>query len=217
MSPTRLTVMLAALVAASALSACGSDDAEEARGVDPDELVLLMEPGPIEEHWLGEPDAPVTVIEYASMTCSHCRDFHIGTFDAFVDEYVETGEVRFLFREFPLDDRAIAASMLARCAPGENAYYGVISLLFETQPDWAFVEPDMFTQTLLGQVEQAGFTAENFEACLSNQDLFEGILAVADRGAELGVNSTPTFFVNGIPYAGALSLENLGQAIDLAR
>lgn len=217
MASARITYALVAFAAAGSLAACGSDEPAEPVAVDPETMAQLMEPGPIEEFWLGDPDAPVTVIEYASMTCGHCRNFHIGVFDAFVERYVDTGEVRFLLREFPLDDRAIAASMLARCAPGDNAYYGVIDLLFETQENWAFVAPEVFTGTLLGQVEQAGFTAESFEACLANQELFEGVLAVADRGSELGVNSTPTFFVNGTAYAGALSLDELGQAIDLAR
>jgi protein-disulfide isomerase len=198
------------------LAACGSNDSGPAEP-DPEFVAALMEPGPIEEHWLGAPDAPVTIIEYASMTCSHCRTFHETVFDTLISDYVDTGEVRFLMREFPLDDRATAGFVLARCAPGANGYYALIDQLFEHQNEWAFVDDDVFLETLLGQVAQAGFTRESFEACLANQELYEGVVAVADRGAELGVSATPTFFINGVIYPGALGIEPLRDAIAAAR
>jgi protein-disulfide isomerase len=173
----------------------------------------LMEGGPLADMWLGAENAPVTIIEYASLTCPHCRTFHITVFDAFVEEFVDTGGVRFVLREFPLDDRAAAAAMLARCAPGENGYYALIAHLFDTQGQWAPAESDAFTDTLFGQVQQAGFTRESFEACLANQQLYDDVLATYNRGAELGVSATPTFFINGEPYSGALTLAQLRTAI----
>jgi protein-disulfide isomerase len=173
----------------------------------------LMDGGPLPDMWLGADEAPVTIIEYASMTCPHCRTFHVTVFDDFVQEFVDTGQVRFVLREFPLDDRAAAAAMLARCAPGEDGYYALIAHLFETQGQWAPAEADGFTDTLFGQVQQAGFTRESFEACLANQQLYDDILATYNRGAELGVGATPTFFVNGELYSGALTLAQMRTAI----
>ena len=173
----------------------------------------LMDGGPLEEMWLGAEDAPATIIEYASMTCPHCRTFHVSVFDTMIEEFVDAGEVRFTLREFPLDERAAVAFMLARCAPGENGYYALVAHLFETQDNWAFVDAEVFADTLFGQVEQAGFTRDDFEACLTNQQLFDDVVATYNRGAELGVNATPTFFINGQKYATALTLAELRSAI----
>jgi protein-disulfide isomerase len=193
------------------LAACGgSEEPEDPSTAD------LMNGGPLEDMWLGAEDAPVTIIEYASMTCPHCRTFHVTVFEDFVAEFVDTGEVRFVLREYPLDNRAAAAFMLARCAPGENGYYALIDHLFETQDQWAFVEVDVFTDTLFAQVEQAGFTRTDFEACLANQQLLDDVIATYDRGAELGVTATPTFFINGQSYPGALTMAQLRTAISEA-
>lgn len=183
----------------------GADDAPTA--------AELMDGGPLEDMWLGAEDAPVTIIEYASMTCPHCRTFHVTVFDAFVEEFVDTGAVRFVLREFPLDERAAAAAILVRCAPGDDGHYALIAHLFETQDQWAFVDADDFPDTLFGQVQQAGFTRESFEACLANQQLFDDVLATYNRGAELGVSATPTFFINSEPHSGALTLAQLRTAI----
>ncbi len=205
-----LVLALAALV----LAACGggSDDSEPTEAFISD----LMAQGPLEDLWLGSEDAPVTIIEYASMTCPHCRTFHVSVFDAFKEEMIDTGQVRFVLREYPLDDRAAAAIMLARCAPGENGYYALVSHLFETQDQWAFVTPEAFADSLFEQVSQSGFTRESFESCLSNQELVEAVTETRDRGAEFGVGSTPTFFINGRRYPGALTLEEMRSAVEEA-
>jgi protein-disulfide isomerase len=177
----------------------------------------LLEPQALADNWLGDPNAPVTIIEYASMTCPHCRAFHETVFDDFIAEFVDTGQVRFVLREFPLDTRAAAAIMLARCAPGESGFYALVDHLFETQGEWATADAEAFLDTLFGQVEQAGFTRETFDACLANQELLDNIVAVQNRGAELGVNSTPTFFINGAIHVGEVTLEELRVAIEAAR
>jgi len=192
------------------LAGCG-DGAEEGPTI-----AELMDGGPLEDMWLGAEDAPVTIIEYASMTCPHCRTFHVTVFEDFVEEFVDTGEVRFVLREYPLDERAAAAAMLARCAPGENGFYGLIAHLFETQGEWAFVDAELFPDTLFAQVQQFGFTRADFEACLTNQQREEDVIATYNRGAELGVNSTPTFFINGEKMPGALTLAQLRTAIEEA-
>lgn len=172
----------------------------------------LLVAGPLGERALGDPAAPVTVIEYASMTCSHCAAFHETTFTPFKEKYIDTGKVYFIFREFPLDALATSAFMLARCVP-ENRYFPVVDILFDQQRNWAFTENP--ADALLNIVKQAGFTQESFKACLTNQEILDGVNWVKNRGAEeLGVASTPTFFINGKMKSGALSLESLDQEIE---
>jgi protein-disulfide isomerase len=170
----------------------------------------LMKPGPLADLVLGNADAPITVVEYASMTCGHCAHFHTTVFPTLKEKYVDTGKVRFIMREFPLDNLAAAASMLARCA-GDGKTFPLISVLFAKQDDWAFVKGDPRPE-LLKFAKQAGFTQETFEKCLTDQKLLDDISAVRTRASEtFGVNSTPTFFVNGKKLNG-VALEDFEKA-----
>jgi protein-disulfide isomerase len=172
----------------------------------------LLAAGPLGERALGDPAAKVTVVEYASMTCSHCAAFHDETFTPFKEKYVDTGKVRFIFREFPLDALATSAFMLARCVP-EDRYFPVVDILFRQQQNWAFVDDP--ATALFNVVKQAGFTQESFRACLTNQKILDGVNSVKDRGSnEFGVASTPTFFINGKKMSGALSLEDMDKEIE---
>jgi protein-disulfide isomerase len=172
----------------------------------------LLAAGPLGERALGDPAAKVTVVEYASMTCSHCAAFHEETFTPFKEKYVDTGKVRFIFREFPLDALATSAFMLARCMP-EDRYFPVVDILFRQQQNWAFVDDP--ATALFNVVKQAGFTQESFRACLTNQQILDGVNSVKDRGSnEFGVTSTPTFFINGKKMSGALSLEDMDKEIE---
>lgn len=197
----RIAVVAPFLVA---LAACG-DSATDA----PEDTVAvaqIMQPGALPEMSLGNPDAAVTVVEYASMTCPHCAAFHNEVWDDFKTTYIDSGKVHFIFREFPLDPVAAAGSALARCAPGgSEGYFAMVDVLFETQGVWAVAEDRAAALEAIGA--QAGITHDQFEACLSNQATIDGIYAVHDRGIELGVNATPTFFVNGARYPGEISLE----------
>ncbi|AFL49250.1 protein-disulfide isomerase [Sinorhizobium fredii] len=176
------------------------------------DVTKLMEPGALPEMALGEANAPVTIVEYMSMTCPHCANFHNKTFDAIKAKYVDSGKVRFIVREFPFDPRAAAAFMLARCAP-EGQYFPMISMLFKQQEQWAAAENGR--DALLQMSKLAGFTQESFEACLTNQKLLDDVNAVMQRGAkEFGVKSTPTFFVNGEHYSGDMSVDVLSALID---
>lgn len=195
------------------LAGCGGSK-ETVETVSIDEL---MAPQALADQWLGSPNAPVTIIEYASLNCPHCAAFHEDVFDDFVSEFVDTGEVRFALREFPLNDRAAAAIMLARCAPGENGFYSLVGHLFDTQSVWALADPGVVLDTLFGVVQQAGFTRDSFDACLSNQELLANVTAVQNHALGLGVDATPTFFINGRKYLGELSLEQLRAAIEEAR
>jgi protein-disulfide isomerase len=180
-----------------------------AQSVDEDEL---LKPGPLGDKILGDENAPVTIVEYASMTCGHCANFHKRTWPDLKKDYIETGKVRFIFREFPLDPVASAAFMLARCAPQEK-YFDIVDIMFEEQRAWAFTDNPY--QSLLDFSKQIGFTQESFEECLTNQGLLDAVNAVRERGAnEFGVNSTPTFFINGEKHSGALSIEEMGKIIE---
>ena len=180
-----------------------------AQSVDNDEL---LKPGPLGDKILGSPDATVTVVEYASMTCGHCANFHSRTYPALKSDFIDTGKIRFIFREFPLDAVASAAFMLARCSP-EDKYFDVIDIMFEQQRSWAFTDNPY--NSLLNFSKQVGFTQESFEKCLTNQGLLDAVNAVRDRGSnEFGVSSTPTFFVNGEKHSGALSIEEFSKVIE---
>jgi protein-disulfide isomerase len=125
----------------------------------------LMTPGPLGDEALGTPNAPLTVIEYSSMTCPHCAEFHLNTFPGVKKRYIDTGKVRFIFREFPLDSLAVAASVLARCA-GSGNYFRVVDMLFARQKEWMVLQP---LPPLLSIANQAGFTKQSFDECLANK------------------------------------------------
>ncbi len=146
------------------------------------------------------------------MTCGHCANFHERTWKPLKEQYIDTGKVRFVFREFPLDPVAAAAFMLARCAPAEN-YFEIVDTMFENQRAWAFTDNPY--QSMLDFSKQIGFTQESFEECLTNQGLLDAVNAVRDRAAnEFGVNSTPTFFINGAKHSGAMSIDEMGKIIE---
>lgn len=166
----------------------------------------LMKTGTIEERTLGPVGAPVTIIEYASATCGHCAHFHNTTWPKLKEKYIDTGKVHFIFRDFPLDNYAAAAAMLAHCVPVDK-YFAFVEALFSQQKSWAYVEPAKRVDTLFNFSKQAGFTKAKFEACLKDQKLLDGINWVRARAnREFGVNSTPTFFINGKVLRGSNDL-----------
>jgi protein-disulfide isomerase len=135
-------------------------------------------------------DQVIGGIWHASMTCPHCADFHLNTFPELKKRYIDTGKLRFIFREFAQDPLAIAASTLARCA-GKANYFRTIETLFAKQREWIVQEP---LPKLLGIVSQFGFTRESFDACLANQQIIAGIEASRARAAaKFNVNATPTY------------------------
>ena len=176
----------------------------------------LMKPGELPDQVIGSADARVTVVEYASMTCGHCTAFHKTVFPTLKTKYVDTGKVRFIMREFPLDDLAAAGSMLSRCAGnGDTAKsLDMMSILFEKQEDWAFTRSNPVPK-LFEIAKQAGFTQESFDKCLTDQKLLENITAIRGRASDkFGVNSTPTFFINGKKLTGGPSLESFDKALE---
>jgi protein-disulfide isomerase len=163
----------------------------------------LMKPGPLGDMSLGDEKAPVTIIEYASMTCPHCANFHETTYPELKKKYIDTGKVRFIFREFPLDQLAAAAFMLARCG-GKERYFPMVETLFQQQSTWAVQRP---LQPLMAIGKQAGLSEAGFNECLKNQQVLNGIEDVRQRAAtKFNVQSTPTFFVNGKQLRGSTTL-----------
>jgi protein-disulfide isomerase len=162
---------------------------------------------------LGPANAPVTVTEYASMTCPHCAAFNENVFPKIKSEYIDSGKVRYVFREFPLDIKAAAGSMLARCIAKDDSgkYFAVIDMLFKQQNDWVTKNT---TETLTRIGKQAGLSQQAVEDCLKDQTLLDKIAADQKFANEvLKVNSTPTFFINGEMIRGETSFEEFDKRI----
>jgi len=167
----------------------------------------LLKPGPLQEMVMGDPNAPNVIVEYASMTCPHCAAFHEKLLPELKSKFVDTGKVRFVFREFPMDNLAAAAFMLARCS-GKEKYFPTVEVLFKTQKTWAKVGGDAKPMLLQALNEVGGFTPESFDKCLEDKKLFNDINAVRKRAnEEFKVSSTPSFFVNGKPLVHPESVE----------
>ena len=163
----------------------------------------VAKPQSLPDMALGPANAAVTIVEYASMTCPHCANFHKGTYPDLKTKYIDTGKVRFIFREFPLDELAVAGSMLARCIAKDDSgkYFAVIDMLFRQQNDWVLKNT---TETLKRIGKQAGLSEQAVETCLKDQALLDKIAADQKYASEvLKVNSTPSFFINGEAVKGA--------------
>jgi protein-disulfide isomerase len=145
------------------------------------------------------------------MSCPHCAAFDTGVFVAFKLKYIDSGKVRYIFREFPLNAPAYAAAMVARCAPADK-FFDVVHTYFRSQDQW-LVQGDVKAK-ILDIAKGFGFTPQSFDACLANQALFKAIDEVRARGAGFGVQGTPTFFINGKVLRGEATLEELGREID---
>ncbi len=174
----------------------------------------IARPSSLGDMALGDPKATVTVVEYASMTCPHCATFTKEVFPKIKETYVDSGKVRFIFREFPLDLTAAAGSMLARCIADGNAdkYFAVVDLLFRQQDVWAVQNP---TAPLKRVARQAGMGEQQFETCLKDQKLLDAIKESQDYAVKtLKINSTPTFFVNDTLVRGETSFEAFQKIID---
>ncbi|CAN7425963.1 DsbA family protein [Mesorhizobium amorphae] len=235
LSRRNLLSSLAAVPAVVLLAAC-SDSDEEAKAADvkpaapatpatpatpaavkvPEaqgtvDMAELLKPGALPDKQLGKDDAKVTIVEYASMTCPHCAHFNETTFPELKTKYIDTGKARYILREFPFDPSAEAGFMLARCA--KDNYFPMVDVLFKQQANWVGVNN---TKDALLQISKlAGFTQESFEACLTDQKLLDDVRAVQKRGAdEFKVDSTPTFFINGKTYKGAMSIEEVSAILD---
>jgi protein-disulfide isomerase len=163
------------------------------------------------DHVMGKDDAPVTIVEYASMTCGHCAAFHVVTLPDLKKKYVDTGKVRFVYRDFPLDKYALQAAQIAECA-GNDRYFGVVDLVFQTQPQWTAGKDPI--AELTKSLRIAGIGEADVKACLANDKIADAVATERQVAAEkLGVNSTPTLFINGERYTGARTIEAFDEAL----
>ena len=211
----RLPAALLSLVLGGALSGCGSaaitQTAETEKPLNVPPAEELMQPGPLGERALGNPNAPVTVIEYVSLTCPHCAAFHRDVFPRVKKDYIDTGKIRFIVREFPIGRSAGNAAIANRCAPADQ-YFTLLANLLARQPEW--VSQEVRLDAIYGVAKSVGMSRETFDKCLANQSMIEGLNEVKQRGRKFGVIGTPTFFANGRKAQGATTYEEFKALVD---
>ena len=165
----------------------------------------------LEEKFYGEAEAPVTVYEYFSLGCPHCKQFHENTLPQVKKDYVETGKVKFVLRDFPLGTPALAAAMIARCSG--DRYKGMVDMFFNAQGQWAHSQQPL--EELKRVARFAGMSGDDVDACLREKPILNGINEMAKKGQnEFGVNSTPSFVVDGKVHAGAMPYEDFKKILD---
>ncbi len=171
---------------------------------------------------MGSPDAPVTIIEYASMTCSHCAAFATGVFPQLKSEYIDAGHVKYVFREFPLDGVARVASALARCQTGDN-YFAFVDLIFYNQQEWLSglfgsgqdLTQELVEESLIEFARTAGLGREQALACMRDtQNLAEVDENWGEAQNQYNINATPGFVINGTTHSGAMPIESIREIVD---
>ncbi|MFN4283065.1 MAG: DsbA family protein [Alphaproteobacteria bacterium] len=173
-----------------------------------DRLTIALKP---DDMILGSPDAKVTIVEYASLTCPHCASFHVNTLPALKAEYIDKGLVKLVYRDFPLDGLALRAAMMAQCA-GPDRYFGFLDLLFARQQSWATNKEPLAGLAAVGKM--GGMSEEQFQACLADKSVEQAVLADALEGDQTyAVRSTPTIFIDGQRYSG-MSIEQMRAILD---
>lgn len=166
------------------------------------------------ETTLGDPQAPVTIIEYSSLTCPHCAAFHRETFPRINETYINSGKVRLIYRDFPLDRLALAAAVIAHCVDPAR-HFGFVEMLYRDQDAWAHSRDPLAELKIRAQL--AGVSEPAFNACLENKPLIAAIQERAQEGQQqYGIDSTPSFIVSGNKIAGEHSFEAFSEAIDAA-
>jgi protein-disulfide isomerase len=204
----------AAALALAALSGCSGAIGEglsEASGKGEPTIAELNKPGPLTEKTMGQPGAPVTIIEYASLGCPICAVFHQKVLPQVKKAYIDTGKVHFIYREFPIGKSPEAAAQAARCVADKH-YFGVNDKFMASRGQWNGREPN--PDLLYKIVQDTGIKRAEFDSCMANQKIKEGIVWVKQRGRELGVKGTPAFFINGQHVRGVMSYEEMRKLID---
>ena len=166
------------------------------------------------DFYIGEENAPITIIEYASMSCSHCADFHNDTLEELKNEYIDTGKVRFVFRDFPFNYPALAGSMILRCVP-EDVRYDYMNGLYKLQKSWVNRDHTKTKSELYKIMQSGGMQQDDFDACLSNVDLENQLLeGVMEAQREFKIGRTPSFIINGVLYSGNKNIKEFRQIIE---
>ena len=195
-------------------AATGGRDLPEGALLDHDGVPVpaeLLKPGPLGDRSFGRADAPVTIIEYASLTCQYCRQFHAATYPKLKRTYIDTGKVRFIIREFPIGRSAATAAVVNRCAPAKS-YMRLFDTFLASQRQWGGqeVRPDAIYKA----IAKTGMSRAAFDKCTTNQAIIDGLMWVKQRGRNFGVAGTPTFFINGKKVRGALTFDQMKALIE---
>ena len=164
------------------------------------------------ENFLGDNNAKITIIEYASMTCHHCANFHKNIFPEIYEKYIQTGKVKFIFRDFPLDKQALFAAILANCAPKEK-YFDFVKLIFNTTEKWISAE-DEFLKKLKNIGKMGGLSNDQIESCFRDENMVD--LAINSRSngeKKFNITSTPSFIINGKKYS-SMTFEQFEKVLD---
>jgi len=214
----RIASLVGAMSLALALAGCAGGGVSQpqtleamiASGAGPT-LAMLKQPGPLGDRAMGDPNAPVTVIEYASLTCPYCRRFHADVFPRFKRNFIDTGKVYFIYREFPIGRSAGTAAIAARCVP-EKYYFAANWKLLAQQRQW--VSQEVRYDAIYKVVQEFGLDRAAFDSCMENQTIIDGLNQVKERGRDLGVSATPTVFVNTEMRRGGISYEDLVELIN---
>lgn len=168
----------------------------------------------VKERLLGDPDAPVMIIEYSSLTCPHCAAFHTGTLPAIKERFIETGQAKLVFRDFPLDQNALQAAVIAHCA-GEDRYFAFLEAMFASQDRWARSSDP--AESLIQLAGLGGMPREQAEACLADDAMLDAVLQMRlDGQAEFDIASTPSFIINGQLVSGNRSVDEFATVIEAA-
>ena len=163
------------------------------------------------ERTMGKADAPITIIEYASLTCPHCKDFDTETLPKVKAAYIDTGKAKLVYRDFPLDGLALRAAALARCAPAER-YFPLIDILFKQQDSWSRAKDPLDALAKIGRL--AGMSQDLVDACLKSDKLMDGIVNIRMGGEQqFKVDSTPTFIINGTRVNGFMPFEEFDKVL----
>ena len=163
---------------------------------------------------IGNEDSKITIIEYASLSCSHCADFHVNTLETLKKEYIDTGKVKMVFRDYPFNYPALLGSMVLRCIP-ENYRYDYMNALFKLQPDWVNKKNKKTIQELYKIMQSGGMTKDEYDACIYNTELENEILkGVMEAQNQFNIKSTPSFIIDGKLIEGNKSIKEFRQIID---
>jgi protein-disulfide isomerase len=171
----------------------------------------VMMTGTLPEMALGRSDAPVTIVQYASLTCPHCRAFHRETFPEFKRAYIDAGKVRYILREFPIGKQSGNATIALRCAPPDK-YFALYGKFMEQQSAW--VSQEVRLEPIFAVAKQVGMTQAQFDSCLKNQAMIDGLKWVKERGRTLGIIGTPNFFVQGKLVKKTLTMSDIRELVD---
>lgn len=173
----------------------------------------IMAPSPLPEMSWGRPDAPVTIVQYASLTCPHCRNFHLTVYPELKRRFIDTGKVRYILREFPIGKSSGNATIALRCAPPDK-YLELYGKFMEQQASWVSLQVRL--DAIYAVAKQVGMTRPQFDACLQNQDMIAKLKWVKDRGRKLGIIGTPNFFIGTKLIKKELTIAEIADYVEQA-